>query len=424
MKKRVFTIFLLIAILLVACSNTDDSSQVAEPVATAVVEGQEPLDPAAETTGTQDGPYTTADDPCKPFNLMAQSLVTPYPGLPPVTDDDWIVGPDDAAVTFMVYSEPQCPYCAQLEPLLNDIQAQYPNDVRLVYRHRPFPESFHDKSILASQAMEAAGKQGKFVEFKNFLFEQQSVWAPVPKNDFDAWLEDTLANFEIEPTQFFKDMYSNEIVDKIDAAAQSANNLGINGTPTLLINGYSWTENERGLEIFSIYVQLIKNQVNEYNSCAPTVIQDGKEYSAIISTTKGDIAVDLFAESAPYAVNSFVFLAQEGWYDEHPFIATNEFALTGDPSDTGYGGPGYAYLDEINPDLSFDDPGKLATFSLGPGINGSSFFINKTDLEGTQNRTIFGEVTEGMDVVNALELRENIFSPATDRILNVTIIEK
>lgn len=424
MKKKIFPILVIAAILLAACSKAEEPSRLAEPVATALVEGQAPLDPAAETAGVQDGPFANADEPCKPFSLMAQSLVTPFPGLPPVTDDDWAVGPDNAVVTFLEYSEPQCPYCAQLEPLMIAIQAQYPDDVRIVYRHRPFPESFHDKSILASQALEAAGIQGKFVELKNFLFEQQSNWAPVPKGDFDAWLEDNLANFEIEPTQFFKDMYSDEVVDKIDAAAQSANSLGINGTPTLFINGYPWPENERGIEIFSAYVQLIKNQANEYDSCAPNVLQDGKEYSATINTTKGDIVVDLFADNAPYAVNSFVFLAQEGWYDGLSFLATDGFILSGDPTDTGAGGPGYAYLDEINPDLNFDDPGKLATNNLGPGINGSSFFINKIMFEGRPNTTIFGEVTEGMDVVNALELRENIFSPAIDHILSVTITEK
>ena len=169
---------------------------------------------------------------------------------------------------------------------------------------------------------------------------------------------------------------------------------------------------------------MLKNQGVEYDSCAPTVIQPGKQYAATISTTKGDIEVDLFADVAPYAVNSFIFLANEGWYDGLSFISTNEFALSGDPSDTGYGGPGYAYLDELDDSLTFTEPGKLSTFSLGPGINGSSFFINKTTLEGQEARTVFGEVTSGMDVVNAMELRDNIFDPAVDTILSVTITEK
>ena len=219
-------------------------------------------------------------------------------------------------------------------------------------------------------------------------------------------------------------MYSPEIVGKVQTALESAQSLGINSTPTLFINGYEWPQEvQRGFETFSIFVQLIKNQKNHYDTCPPDVPQPGKNYSATISTTKGDIAVDLFTDIAPYTVNSFVFLAQEGWYDGLPFISTDEFALTGDPSDTGYGGAGYAYLDELSTDHSLDNAGKLATFNLGPGINGSTFFISKTSMEGQQSRTIFGEVTEGMDVVNALELRENIFNPVIDLILTVTINE-
>ena len=438
MKKKLFPILIIAAILLAACTKAEEESQIAEPVATALAEGEEVVDPVDDNTAPQDGPFTDAEEPCKPFSLMDQSLGTPFPNLPPVTEDDWVVGPDDAAVTFLEYSELQCPYCGQLEPLLIAVQELYPDDVRLVFRHRPFPESFHDKSILGAQAMEAAGKQGMFNEFKNFMFDRKTKYAEIPehanlpedafwgsvaKDDFDAWLEEYIVELGLEPTQFFEDMYSKEIVDKVQAAADSANSLGINGTPKLFINGYEWPENERGVEIFSIYTQLIKNQENEYDECPPTVSQTDKIYSATISTTKGDIVVNLFANIAPYTVNSFVFLAREGWYEGLPFIATNEFALTGDASDTGYGGAGYAYLDEISADHSFDNAGKLATFSIGPGINGSTFFISKSSLEGQLGRTIFGEVTEGMDVVNALEPRENIFDPVIDRILTVTINE-
>jgi cyclophilin family peptidyl-prolyl cis-trans isomerase/protein-disulfide isomerase len=439
MKKKLIPILIITAILLAACGKTEEPAQVSEPVATAVVEGGDEPEPAEGNSTAEAESYTNEDEPCKPFSLMSQSLTTPYSGLPPVTEDDWTVGPDDAAVTFMEYSELQCPYCGQLEPLLIAVQALYPDDVRLVFRHRPFPESFHDKSYLAAQALEAAGKQGKFNEFKNYMFDRKTkyeqipehaslpdsaFWGDVPQNNFEAWLKDHISDFNLDLTQFFQDMYSREIVDKIKAAAASADSLGINGTPTLFVNGYQWPENERGVEILSIYVQLLKNQRFEFDACAPTVIQPDKEYAATISTTKGDIKVALFPDLAPYAVNSFVFLAMEGWYDGLSFISTNEFVLSGDPSDTGYGGPGYAYLDEISSELTFDQAGKLATFSLGPGINGSTFFINKTPLDNQQGRTIFGEVTEGLDVVNAMEMRENIFEDPIDSILSVTISEK
>ena len=438
MKKKLFPILVIAAILLAACGNTVEPTQDPEPAATAVVEEEKVVDPTNEDAPSEDSPFTDTDEPCKPFSLMNQYLITPFSGLPPVTEEDWVVGPDDAVVTFLEYSEMQCPYCAQLEPSLIAVQERYPDDVRLVFRHRPFPESFHDKSILAAQALEAAGKQGKFNELKNYLFDRKvknpnnpehndlpddAFWDSIAKDEFDAWLGKHVVELGIEPIQFSVDMFSKEIVDKVQAAADSANSLGINGTPKLFINGYEWSENQRGLEIFSIFVQLIKNQENEYDACAPNVTQSDKNYSATISTTKGDITVDLFVDIAPVTVNSFVFLAQEGWYDGLPFIATNEFALTGDPSDTGFGGPGYAYLDELNADYSSDNTGKLVTNNLGPGINGSTFFLVKTDTKNLQGRTIFGEVTDGMDVVNAFELRENVIDPVIDRILTITIHE-
>ena len=434
MKKKLFPILIIAAMLLTACGNTEEPSQDPEPAATALVEEEEIVDPANEEPASEEIFFTNADEPCKPFSLMDQSLGTPFPGLPPVTEDDLVVGPDDAVVTFIEYSQLTCPACASFELLLTAIQEKYPDDVRLVFRHF----LFQDKSILGAQAIEAAEKQGKFNVFKNFMFDRKTknpanpehadlpddaFWGSVTEDNFKAWLEKHIIELELEPTQFFKDMYSTEIVNKVQAAADSARSLGFGGTPTWFINGYEWPQDERpGLDTFSFFVQLIKNQENEYDTCPPTVTQD-KNYSATISTTKGDIMVDLFVDTAQYAVSSFVFLAREGWYDGLPFITTNEFALTGDPSDTGYGGPGYAYLDELNADHSMTDAGKLTTLYLGPGINGSTFFINKTGLEGQEGRTIFGEVTDGMDVVNALELRDNLFDPVIDRILTVTIHE-
>lgn len=153
------------------------------------------------------------------------------------------------------------------------------------------------------------------------------------------------------------------------------------------------------------------------------VIDTSKTYSATIETNKGDIKLDLFDDSAPYAVNSFVFLANEGYYNDLPFITTEEFALSGDPSDTGYGGPGYAFKDEVSADYNFNEPGMLTTYALGPGLNGSSFLINKTPLEGQEGRTIFGRVTEGMDILNSLSLRNDIFAPVEDTIIKITITE-
>jgi len=426
--KRTLPVLLAVMIFVAACQGSSQETPLTDTVATAVVDSEEAVVDNPQQESQEElapgEPFTSAETPCKPFSLIGEKMVTPRADLPEVTAEDWAVGPADAPVTFMEYSELQCPYCAQLEPLLVAVQERYPDDVRLVFRHRPFPVSFHDKSILAAQAMEAAGEQGLFSEFKNFMFEQQGVWSGIAPKDFDAWLTEQVPALGIDADQFLDDMYSDAIVKKIEAAADSANLLEINGTPTLFVNGYPWPEQERGVEIFSIYVQLIKHADIEYAACSPNVLEEGKDYRAVISTSQGDIEIDLLEDAAPVAVNSFVYLAREGWYEDNPFITTAEFALSGDPSDTGYGGPGYAYLDESDDAYTLDEAGMVATFSLGEGINGSTFFINKEPLEGQLGRTVFGTVTSGMDVVNSLSPRDNIFSPAADTINSITISEQ
>ena len=433
MIKKLLPAFLLISILLVSCgaaAKTEATATVA-PTAASTDAGAQP------TASPTAAPITDASNPCKPFSVLAYSLSTPYPSLPPVTADDYSVGPENAVLTFIVYTDPQCPYCAQLDPVLDQFQALYPNDVRVVIRLRPFPESFHDKSFLASRAMVAAGLQGKFDEFRKFIFERQyqdtsdtteaampatDFWSGLAPADFEGWLKSQVPALGIDADKLVADMKSDAVIAKVQAYSDAADKIGITGTPTLMINGYQWPENQRGIEIFSIYLRLLKNKDKEFQSCAPTVIDATKKYTATISTTQGDIKVELYPDKAPVAVNSFVYLAQQGWYDNLPIISSSDFILSGDPSDTGYGGAGYAYLDELS-DLTFDQPGMLAVYSVWPGYgtNGSMFFINKAALTNQSNRTIFGKVTEGLDILSKFTVRDNIFTDVVDKVLSVKV---
>jgi cyclophilin family peptidyl-prolyl cis-trans isomerase len=324
-----------------------------------------------------------------------------------------------------------------LDPLLDQFQAKYPNDVRVVTRLFPLT-SIHNKSLMATEALIAAGKQNKFNELKSFLFSHQykeastdttltdaDFWADLDPNDFEGWLKTQVPALGINADKFLTDMKSDEVVAKAQSFYDAAVKLGISGTPTLMINGYEWPENQRGIEICSIYLRLIKNQSKESNACPATVIDASKKYTATISTTQGDIKVELYPDKAPMAVNSFVYLAQQGWYDNLPIISSTDFILSGDPSDTGYGGAGYAYKDEVN-DLTFENPGMLAVYSVWPGYgtNGSMFFINKTALTDQTNRTIFGKVTEGLDLLDKFATRDNVFDDVKDKVLSVKISEE
>jgi cyclophilin family peptidyl-prolyl cis-trans isomerase len=138
------------------------------------------------------------------------------------------------------------------------------------------------------------------------------------------------------------------------------------------------------------------------------VIDPSKQYLATLHTNKGDIVIELLADDAPMAVNSFVFLSQNNWFDGVMFhrVLPNFVAQSGDPTGTGFGGPGYAFDNEVSPDLKFDRAGMVGMANAGPGSNGSQFFITYVpvpDLDG--GYTIFGQVVSGMEVAESLTPR-------------------
>jgi cyclophilin family peptidyl-prolyl cis-trans isomerase len=175
---------------------------------------------------------------------------------------------------------------------------------------------------------------------------------------------------------------------------------------------------------------MAKLEEQQFTICPPMTIDPAKSYVATIHTDKGDITLELFPDVAPIAVNSFIFLAENGWYDGVTFhrVLTDFVAQAGDPTGTGFGGPGYAFSIEISPDLNFDSAGLLAMANSGPESNGSQFFITLSplpDLNG--GYTIFGQVISGMDIVTSLSARnpdQNPNLPPGDVIRGVTIEEK
>ena len=134
--------------------------------------------------------------------------------------------------------------------------------------------------------------------------------------------------------------------------------------------------------------------------------------TATLTTTQGDIVIQLFPDHAPKTVENFVGLAEgtKEWLDPatgqvsgKPFydgltfhrVISNFMLQGGDPLGTGTGGPGYTFEDEFHPDLQFDRPYLLAMANAGPGTNGSQFFITLVPTDWLNRKhTIFGEVTD------------------------------
>ena len=146
-----------------------------------------------------------------------------------------------------------------------------------------------------------------------------------------------------------------------------------------------------------------------YDAAPPMSIDVNKEYLATFKLASGgEFVAQLFPTEAPVTVNNFVFLAREGYYDGTTFhrVLDGFMAQGGDPTGTGMGGPGYAFEDEFS-SLTFDRAGLLAMAYSGPNTNGSQFFITYGPTPHLNGRhTIFGEVIEGMDVVNSLTRRD------------------
>ncbi|MEN8233707.1 MAG: peptidylprolyl isomerase [Actinomycetota bacterium] len=142
----------------------------------------------------------------------------------------------------------------------------------------------------------------------------------------------------------------------------------------------------------------------QYPSPPEMSIDLSKAYTAVLDTSAGEITVEFYAADAPQTVNNFVFLARDGFYDGVIFHRTiSGFMIQGgDPTGTGTGGPGYRFRDELGHSKSQYNRGTLAMANSGPNTNGSQFFIMHADYPLPNQYSVFGMVTEGLDIVDAI----------------------
>jgi cyclophilin family peptidyl-prolyl cis-trans isomerase/protein-disulfide isomerase len=361
---------------------------------------------------------SSADTVQDPTETSLKELV------PPVSNIDWVDGPDAATVTIIEYVDFQCPGCSGLAPVIDQLRLDFPNDLRVVIRH--FPNPVHDKALLSAQAVEAAGLQGKFWEMKTALYEGQSQWSNLTAQKFEEWLTRTAVGLSIDPARLMTDLNSQELVDRTTAARDEAIRLGIPYTPFLIINGVMY-QGPREYTSLKDVIKLMLLENRQVTGCPPFTIEVSKQYIATIMTEKGAILIQLYPDKAPYAVNSFVFLANRGYFDGITFhrVLKGYLAQTGDPSGTGYGGPGYTFPNEIDDSITFDAAGMVGMANAGPDTNGSQFFITLTampDLNGSY--TVFGKVLQGLEVVGDLsERNQSLGTPLSDgdKIISVTV---
>ncbi|MEI7845460.1 MAG: peptidylprolyl isomerase [Chloroflexota bacterium] len=165
----------------------------------------------------------------------------------------------------------------------------------------------------------------------------------------------------------------------------------------------------------------------QWNTSPEMGIDPKKKYSATISTEKGDMVIELFADKTPKTVNNFVFLARAGYFDGTIFhrVISDFMAQAGDPTGTGRGGPGYRFADEFHPSLKHNKPGILSMANAGPGTNGSQFFITHVPTPHLDGKhSVFGQISSGMDVLLSIPDRDPMRpqSPSV-KINSITITE-
>ncbi|HLF72139.1 MAG TPA: peptidylprolyl isomerase [Dehalococcoidia bacterium] len=165
-----------------------------------------------------------------------------------------------------------------------------------------------------------------------------------------------------------------------------------------------------------------RNGTRKFAAPPERIIDTSKTYTATMKTSKGDIVFDLAAADVPNTVNSFIFLACDGFYDGLIFHRVvkepSPFVIQGgDPKGDGSGGPGYIFPDEFSPKINYGSAGIVGMANAGKNTNGSQFFITLAPATHLNNANPpFGRVTSGMDVVNKIAVG--------DKILSISIVEK
>ncbi len=429
-KSFILSLLLVLAVLVTACSAVQQ----------AVEENQN------TSTNEENSANTPSNGEENPESLIPVEDIVPNPAggikagvctvneypvfaYPEATEADWSMGPEDAAVTIISYSDFQCPYCSQMDPIVMDLYESHPGEARVVFRH--FPLNYHELAFNGAVAAEYVGDQlgdEAFFEFIGVIFANQSVWNAMTIEEFNTYLLELIqTDFDLNPADFDAILADETYIANVNEDYTNGTAF-VTGTPFVLLNGIplmyipatSWEE---------VWDFAVGFEDTQYKECPTVTIDQDKQYFAEVETTKGTFTIELFPDSAPTTVNSFIFLAKQGYFDNVIFHRVIEgfVAQTGDPTGTGIFGPGYEFANEIDTSLTYNTRGIVGMANSGADTNGSQFFITYSPqpaLDG--GYTIFGYVVDGMDVVESLQpINSNDYDGSfePDKILSITITE-
>ncbi|MEK7138090.1 MAG: thioredoxin domain-containing protein, partial [Patescibacteria group bacterium] len=177
----------------------------------------------------------------------------------PITDQDWLLGNKNASAILVEYGDYQCPACAAYHNFVKQLGVDFGDQIGFVYRNFPL-RSIHPNSDISAQAAEAAGKQGKFWEMHNMLFEKQKEWEK--SLSAKKIFEDYAVSLGLNLEQFKIDIDSDVVKSRVDSGFASAEKHNLGSTPSFFLNG-KFIEAPQSYEEF-------KNLINNVGAANPT----------------------------------------------------------------------------------------------------------------------------------------------------------
>jgi len=182
-------------------------------------------------------------------------------------------GPADAKVTLVIFSDFQCPFCARVQPTLKELEKKFGSDLRLVAKHNPLP--MHGRADAAARAAEAAGRQGKFWEMHDKLYENGRE---LTDENFEKWAKE----LGLDVGRFRRDLDDTKIHDRIEAHKKQATTVGARGTPAFFVNG-RFLSGAQPLEKFET---LVKEELAEADRVLARGTARASIYDTLMATAK------------------------------------------------------------------------------------------------------------------------------------------
>ena len=361
---------------------------------------------------------------------------------------DHVFGKADALVTLIEYGDMQCPACGQLHPSLKATMNAISDTVRLVFRHFPLT-SVHDKALIAAHGTEAAAIQGKFWEMHDLLYEKQSEWESLPVAQITETLKTYAQQLSLDVAKFETDLGSPAVAERVQADVKTGTASQIQATPTLYLDGRAINPQAlSSTEIITQFKTYVEQRAADAAGKGPDVnfakpdevVEAGSTYVMTIKTTKGDIVAEINPALAPVNVNSTLFLAQKGYFNNTD-VALNDTEIgavlfgTSTPS----GNPGYDCSLEKPAAEAFTKPGVVALFGDGTR-NTTQLILTYTPTQVFADRfSVIGEVTQGLDIVKQLQaatqappasstttetITSTVAAAPADKILSIEVTKK